>query len=179
MATTLLKDIRLFYGPSSHGKGLVDAMSSFGVKNILRYEDFYWSSAQELYDYFNHSIDEKKVYRLVTAGEMEALPPRIELPLTNCLKQHMIMFRKDGSVVRRREICDCDSCLDGNFESCEYNDDIEVYENDNDCDHNNDAKEHDEEKDEEENYNHLLEVIEPGSVVALYTPNDVKESFYL
>ena len=30
LVTTLLKDILLFYGPSSHGKGLVNAMSSFG-----------------------------------------------------------------------------------------------------------------------------------------------------
>ena len=52
----LEKNFINYYGSAGHGRGLVDAMPSFGVKRPLRKEimnfDFYISSAAELVDLF-------------------------------------------------------------------------------------------------------------------------------
>ena len=45
------------YGTAGHGKGLIEAMSSFGVKGILRTHiignDEWFSNSAEIYDYLN------------------------------------------------------------------------------------------------------------------------------
>ena len=45
----------VYYGVAGHGKGLVDAMSSFGVKTLLREavitNDFIYSSAFDIHEY--------------------------------------------------------------------------------------------------------------------------------
>ena len=35
-------------------------------------------------------------------------------------KEHMIVFRKDGAIVRKHDICDCEFCLVGDIENCVY-----------------------------------------------------------
>ena len=55
LAAKTNKCIVTFYGTSGHGKGLVDAMSSFGVKapicRAVLTEDFSYQNAQDIYDY--------------------------------------------------------------------------------------------------------------------------------
>ena len=55
----------LYYGVSGHGKGLVDAMSSFGLKGPLRkavvLEDFSYRSAEDIFCYISELFkDDKK-----------------------------------------------------------------------------------------------------------------------
>ena len=51
-ALELQKPIIVYYGASAHGRGLVDAMSPFGLKAPLRKDiitnDFYWLTAKDL-----------------------------------------------------------------------------------------------------------------------------------
>ena len=52
IAMSLGKEVIIYYGASGHGRGLVDGMSSFGVKTPLRRQiinhDVYWSSVKEI-----------------------------------------------------------------------------------------------------------------------------------
>ena len=59
-----------FYGIPGHGRGLVDAMSSFGCKSILRdaviYEDMWFNSAEEMVSFLREvTNDTKKHYELI------------------------------------------------------------------------------------------------------------------
>ena len=57
------KTVIAYYGVSGHGKGLVDAMSSFGVKQPLRKaiveRDFFFNSAGDIYNFLRSEMSEK------------------------------------------------------------------------------------------------------------------------
>ena len=53
IAMSLGKEVIIYYGASGHGRGLVDGVSSFGVKTLLRREitnHVYWISAKQIID---------------------------------------------------------------------------------------------------------------------------------
>ena len=66
LAKKLNKTIIVYYGVSGHGKGLVDAMSGFGVKGpIWRAavtKNFSFTTAEDIYNYLYNlfEIDEQK-----------------------------------------------------------------------------------------------------------------------
>ena len=49
------KTVIVYYGVSGHGKGLVDAMSGFGVKQPVRkaiiQKDWFFNSAEDIYHF--------------------------------------------------------------------------------------------------------------------------------
>ena len=55
LAKETKKKFIVFYGASGHGRGLVDGMSSFGVKTPqeIVISDFYWDKACELVQLFH------------------------------------------------------------------------------------------------------------------------------
>ena len=63
--------IILYHGVNGHGKGLVDAMSGFGVKTPLRRaivtEDFMFNSAEELKIFLDKHFEEdsSKIYEVI------------------------------------------------------------------------------------------------------------------
>ena len=54
--------IIFYYGIAGHGKGLVDAMSGWGVKTlrvVITTKDFYYSSSKEVCDYLKENTESK------------------------------------------------------------------------------------------------------------------------
>ena len=70
LAKEINKPVILYYGVNGHGRGLVDAMSGFGVKSPLRrkivVEDFFFGSADELCIFLQETFqdDPRKIYIL-------------------------------------------------------------------------------------------------------------------
>ena len=115
----------LYYGPSSHGRGLVDSMSSFGVKAPLRKEiinnDFFWTESAQLVNLFQSKLMGEQLHCNeimlddISAKSQHKSP---EYPIKGCIKLHCIAFHPDGSVETNRDICDCDECFRGKFSKC-------------------------------------------------------------
>ena len=80
-----------------------------------------------------------------------------------------------GTVHRALDLCHCENCIVGNIESCER---VEGSCNDEDND-NDEDDENGEDMDEKDAQIVLSEVVSEGQVIALRTPSDAKESFYL
>ena len=118
------------YGAAGHGKGLIDAMSSFGVKSILR-EDIvtmnrWYGNSEKMCEYL------REVQPQRTSGEREMIyqdiDPKIldrkrmekkEHPIAGCMKQHLFEYKPGCSTILYREyLCDCVECLQFNFEKC-------------------------------------------------------------
>ena len=191
LVTSLQKTIIAYYGPSSHGRGLVDGMSSFGVKTPLRKEiitsDFYWYRASELVQLFMDRgyASPERVYKEITPAEIANHSAPKEVKLHCNTKQHVIVFSPDGNVSRKHALCDCLMCIAGNIHKCYYdnsdksnsiadnlNGDVE-----DDTDYDNEGDDYDDDIDEQQQM--LFSIVVPGQVVALRTPAEEQESFYL
>ena len=115
----------VYYGAAGHGKGLVDAMSGFGVKGPLRKavvtENLSYSSSEEIHSYLQQlfQIDDKKHYYLLSESETEEKrKTKAPLVVQGCQKFHMIAFHPNGSVQTKLNMCLCDDCFKGNFIDC-------------------------------------------------------------
>ena len=89
-----LRTIRT-YGAAGHGNGVIDTMSSFGVKNILR-------------------KDIVPVDDLLKTHHGNNSP--IEIP--GRMKQHLILFNPKKERFCKEYLCDCTSCLQFHFNDC-------------------------------------------------------------
>ena len=62
------------YGAAGHGRGLIDDMSSFGVKGILRRsiigKDIFFADSNEIKEYLESIGDERMLYRVVDETEL-------------------------------------------------------------------------------------------------------------
>ena len=180
---TSKKTIVCYYGSSGHGRGLVDGMSSWGVKNPLRKEiinnDFYMNSAEDMVDLFKGKQTESSQFDRMYYTEIKqdiynSHTKPDALPINGSQKMHCIAFHPDGTVLTSRDICDCDECFAGNLNNCEY----EGFEDDSDMDEADDeddieidtddeADSDDESDSEDDGYLNILDVVIPGQVVAL------------
>ena len=63
-----VKIVRLF-GAAGHGKGLIDAMSSFGVKSVIRRDivtkDDWFNNSQEIVDHLQFRGDLRMYYKVL------------------------------------------------------------------------------------------------------------------
>jgi len=191
--------VLVYYGAAGHGKGLVDAMSGFGVKGPLRKavvtEDFHYSSAEEIYNYVSKLFesDEKKQYILLSEEEIaDRRKTKSPLVLKDCIKFHMIAFHPDSSVQTKVNMCSCDECLEGDFIDCllepgnmmssgqvdmegsdyDYSDDEREFEDD-------DVEDEEDHEAYELRADCVLDVLQICSFIALYSPPSSFELFYL
>ena len=95
----------VYFGAAGHGKGLVDSMSAFGVKNPLRRavyaEDFIFDSAQDIVCFLKDKFvsDESKCYYLLESDKIDKKRSEGEtLPIKGSSKLHMIAFHLNKSV---------------------------------------------------------------------------------
>jgi hypothetical protein len=125
LAVELQKTIILYYGVNGHGRGLVDAMSGFGLKTPLRKKivthDFYFNTAEELAEFcraeFASHLD--KHYAIITEEALaEARVFEESRPIAGCRRSRMIALHADGRIEIKRDMCACDNCLVGNFSQC-------------------------------------------------------------
>ena len=93
----------IYYGVSGHGKGIVDAMSSFGVKEPLRKEivqkDFWHTSSKDIFNFLSkEKANEKMMYYHLPNEELEERRKNCgKFPIDGCRKLHMIAFFPNGA----------------------------------------------------------------------------------
>ena len=102
--------------------------------------------------------------------------------------QHILVFKPDGSIQSKVNLCSCEQCIKGDLIYCKCekgvlicNGDAESDEEEEDDNENGVVQtSNDKEVEENEMYgSNILDVITTGSVVALYSDENARELFYL
>ena len=117
---------------------------------------------------------------------MEKRKQKTALVIKDCLKLHMVAFHPDGSIQTKVNICSCDECITGDFinctlelgvKICHRNVDESDGESDEECEYE------DEDDGSTEQYelraDSVLDVVQAGSYIALFSPPNALELFYL
>ena len=191
------KKIIVYYGASGHGKGLVDAMSGFGVKGPLRKavvtEDFFYNSAEEIHTFLTNRFtdDHNKHYFLVNS-DITSVKRELKVARTidSCQKLHMIAFNADGTIQKKVNLCSCEMCLTGDFLRCPIEAGVKISygnmesEDEDSCDEDPEGESEAEDDDVEFEELELraecvFDVIEVGSYVALFSAKSSFELFYI
>ena len=179
------KTIILYYGVSGHGKGLVDSMSSFRVKGPLQKsiitEMFFFNDAEQVKEHLEqkHLGKPNWVYKIVSEDHLVEIrkQPREESKILQCKKLHMIAFFPDGRIMGKENICPCLKCLNGNLDKCEFEPGRIIKKGDvNSEDDKIDGSEYEENEILTESF---FSHIEKGLYIALYSPPQASELFYL
>ena len=175
----------------------MDAISGFGVKGPLRREvitpNLNHSNASDIHQFLTnkfHDDDKKHYFNIESEKIKHQREDKVPLPITKCREKHMISFFPDGCMQTKVNICSCPECLKGKFAKCSFeagkayftecsddefsdlNSDEEI-ENDDLCCENENVMEN------EIRADCVVDVVQPCSYVALYSPPESFESFYL
>ena len=113
------------YGASGHGKGVIDAMSSFGAKNILRqyYHSGYIFNESDSIVNYNYLATKKPDYSYPHVPALEVVTkrnaPHTPKEIKDCMKQHMMVFQSNKDVILKEYLCECIPCRKFEFDNCE------------------------------------------------------------
>ena len=128
LAAEIGMTIIIYFGINGHGRGLVDACSSFGVKGPLRRaiitRDYYYETPDDLIEFFDQEQLDKSptechyYARLDSSDWSKKRKSRPELVIKGCQKTRMISFFPDGTFQTRRHMCSCKMCSIGKFDRC-------------------------------------------------------------
>ena len=108
-------------------KGVIDEMSSFGVKNILRHDiitqDIFFNDSEGIVNY----IAQKKpefFYMHVLALEVTAKRCEEDKPfgIKNCMRQHVMVFETGKNVILKEYLWERDPYRISEFRKCENKD---------------------------------------------------------
>ena len=111
------------YGTAGHGKGLIDVMSSFIVKSVLRKDivtGYVWyKNSQEMSKNLKKvqpertKGDKTMIYQHVDPVKIDAKRmTRPQLPIAGCMKQHLFDCKPRSKKILCKEfLCDCLQCL--------------------------------------------------------------------
>ena len=168
------------------------------MKGPLRREviksNFNYNKADDIYKFLSDKFlaDDKKHYFLIEPEKInERREGKLPLPIKFCREKHMISFFHDGSVQTKINICSCEECLKGEFVKCSYeagksqvindcSDDEECSEFDSDEEiENEDLCYEDVIEENEIRADCVIDVVQPGSHVALYSSLESFKIFYL
>ena len=113
-----------YYGVSGHGKGLVNAMSGFGVKGPLRkavVTDLFYDHTNGILIYLNSqfSKDSTKMHFEITSEKINSVTSSAVI-IKDVRKQHIIAFYPDGRIYVKKIICSCYECLHGYLLNCQF-----------------------------------------------------------
>ena len=108
-----------FYGEPGHGRGLVDAMSSFGCKENLRSpiitQDKWFDTAEEMAEYLREHFrnDNSKSFHVIHASDIANLrkQKKDEFIIPGCRKMHLIAVSSNGTFINRTVLDTSDSKL--------------------------------------------------------------------
>ena len=79
-----IRIIRL-YGSAGHGKGLTDAMFSFGAKSVLCRDviafDKLFENSEDICSYLTQRYDDRILYSLVDAESVDSSTDSVRMPL--------------------------------------------------------------------------------------------------
>ena len=168
-----------FYGEPGHGKGLVDAMSSFGCKSPLRQmvinHDKWYDTAAEMKmaleeDFKNGSGN---TYRVVEADKLKIeRRRRKESKIPGCKKMHLICVDVNGLFTTKNVLHVNDKSLfTFNFED----EDLLV----DDCESDDDSGEGEINDDSALDKNVVYDIIEPETYIGLRCPPESMELLYV
>ena len=170
------------YGAAGHGKGTIDAMSSFGVKNVLRRDivtqDIFFDTSEEIVDYLHirnsqfyyASIDPRQLAR----KRHDYNEDGESIEIKGCMKQHLFVYKPNSTEVMCSEyLCDCFECLQLNFDNCcsSYQlDDIE----------NTNTEEEFDDQTEIENYReHIFEFVDAPSYMTPFSGRSMEPLYFV
>ena len=117
-------EIIRIYSAASHRKGLTDAMSSFGVKSILRCDviglDQWFAYSKEKCQYLRFRNDERMVYSNIDPKLVDKWrSKKKEIKIKGCMLGHLFVYEPNSTKIFMNEyLCDWDSCLNLEFSSC-------------------------------------------------------------
>ena len=118
--TCNIRIIRI-YGSAVHGKGIVDAVSSYGVKsilhrNIITHEQCFQSSS-EICDYLQFHGGKRKCYININVNAVGFKTiNKNEAPIKNSIMQHFFDYKPSSEkVFIRKYLRDCEQRLNFNF----------------------------------------------------------------
>ena len=89
--------IARIYGAAGHGKGLIDAMSSFGVKSIIRKDivthDVWFDSAEDISDYLKRRNNGRMEYTAINQETVNQKRRNVRegLKITGCMRMHLLI----------------------------------------------------------------------------------------
>ena len=183
-----IKIIRV-YGAAGHGKGLIDAMSSFGVKSILRIDtisfETWFENGNAMCEYLALRGDSRMMYvHLDGKVTDERRCKRQAKVVKPCMIGHLFVYKpKCDRVLMREYLCDCEQCLSFNFDSCNRSTELDkkakhLVEDEHD-DSVDDECILDEDFDNEDKISQIYEFIEVPAFVALLSFNTVEPFFVL
>ena len=99
-------------GASGHGKCVIDAMSSFGAKNILRHsiimQDVFFNDSDSIVNYLSTNKPDYSfthVPALAVVAKRNA--PHTPKEIKDCMKQHMMVFQSNKDVILKEYLCEC------------------------------------------------------------------------
>ena len=120
LSIRLSKPVICYFGVNGHGRGLVDAMSGFGVKSVVRCaivtQDFWYETPDDLIPFLRKSKADKdnRYYHCIDKDYLRLnRQPKEDsdiLLIKGCLKSRMISFLPDGTHQLKRHICSCEQC---------------------------------------------------------------------
>ena len=128
------------YGAAGHGMGNIDAMSNFGVKNVLRRDivtqDIFFVTSEEIVHYLhikNPQLYNASIYPVLLARKRHDYNEHGEsIEIKGCMKQHLFVYKPNSTEIMCREyLCDCFECLQLNFDSCCSSNQLDDIENTN------------------------------------------------
>ena len=111
------------YRASGHGKGVIDAISSFGAKNILTHniivQDVSFTNSDSIVNYLatkkpDYSFTHVPALEVVTKCNAPHTPKEIK----DCMKQHMV-FQSNKVVILKKYLSECNPCRKFEFDNCE------------------------------------------------------------
>ena len=112
------------YGAAGHGKGVIDAMSSFDAKNILCHDivtqNIFFNDSESITNYL---AMKKPEFSYTNLPELSIITkhnlPHIPKEIKDCMKPHMMIYESGKEVMVKEYICECDPCRRFDFEECE------------------------------------------------------------
>ena len=114
-----LRIIRI-YGAAGHGKGAIDGMSSFGVKNILMKDiviyGVFFNISEDIVDYLTIKCPQFNYTHLPSNDVVKSqISQNDAIIVKDCMKQHLIIFAPYEPVFCKEYLCSCNVCLRFDF----------------------------------------------------------------
>ena len=100
------------YGAAGHGKGAIDVISSFSVKNILRKDivtqDVFFNNFCDMVEYLA-SKNPQYYYNIIPAKIVVLARQKdgSRIEIQGCMKQHFIIFKSDEKYICLEYLRDC------------------------------------------------------------------------
>ena len=166
------------YCTAGDGKGTIDGMPSFGVKNILRKGivtyDVFFNTSEDIVDYLTIKCPQFNYTHLPSDDIVKSrISQNDAMIIKDCMKQHLMIFSPNEPVFCKEYSCSCNACLRFDFKECS-GDDIPVYA-ELPCNYSGDN----EEVDAIDKTEHIFDFLNVPSFVSLFSGNQNETLYFV